>query len=106
MLAARGNGRKFRPLVIFKGKGKSKDDQTLKNRMDVKVAFNSSGWMSQEVYEIFVDQISGAFRFNCNKPKILVADSYKVHISEKTKQYYRKKGITPCIIPGMYCTTD
>ena len=45
MLLAASNGRKARPTVVFKGKGKSKEDKVLAIRTDALILYSSNAWM-------------------------------------------------------------
>ena len=55
--------------------------------------------MNQETTEQYINKDFGQFRFQ-NTNRILVMDSFRAHISEKTKELCRKRAITLCIIPG------
>ena len=48
MLLGCSDGTKARPTIVFKGKGCTKEDKTLKEREDVLVLYSSNDWMQKE----------------------------------------------------------
>ena len=63
------------------------------------VIYNQKGWMNQETTEQFIDLACGHFRFEQHQ-RLLIMDSFSAHISEKTKEYCKKRKVVPIIIPA------
>ena len=97
ILAATSDGRKKKPFVIFKGKGKSKDVQELKQRRDIMVGLSSNGWANDEIMEEWLNRNFADISFS---KRLLIWDSFKAHISDATKQILKRKRIDSAIIPG------
>ena len=48
VLLASSDGQKAKPTVVFKGKGKSKEDKELASRTDILFLHSSNGWMQTQ----------------------------------------------------------
>ena len=55
--------------------------------------------MDVPAYKDFLNATFGRNRL-FNQKAVLIADSYKVHISAEIKEHYKNAGIRPIIIPG------
>ena len=97
ILAACSDGKKKKPFLILKGKGKAQDMKQLKSRKDVNVGFNSTGWANDEVIEEWINCNFGTISFG---KRLLIWDSFRGHISESTKKVLKQKKIDQALIPG------
>ena len=97
LLATASNGSKKRPLMVIKGKGKSKEDKILQGRRDIKVVYSDNGWMNDT---LTVEWLNFIFADTFFGNGLLIWDSYRCHISKITKAALKKKRVDSCVIPG------
>ena len=98
LLTATSDGKRRLPLVIFQGKGCTKEAKILKARRDVIVYYNDNGWMDDEVAEFWINKMFNDFE-RCYK-RLLIWDAFRAHISAKTKAVLKRKKIDHAVIPG------
>ena len=76
ILAASCSGKKRKPLLVFRGKGKAKEFVELKARKDVTVTSSPSGWANDEVISFWINA-----NFNTavtmTKKHLLIWDSFR-----------------------------
>jgi len=82
VLAAKGDGSKFKPFVVFK-KGIREVDK-LQQTPGIIVRSSSNGWMNDGLTSDWLRTVYTRFAF---RHRLLVWDSYKCHISESTKNF-------------------
>ena len=91
------DGIKKVPYIVFKGKGKTKEDLMLQKRSDIFVTYSDNGWFNEETTLHFIDNNFGGLF----KPKtLLVWDSYRCHISGPVKERLKKYNFDSLVIPG------
>ena len=95
MLLGCSDGSKARPTIVFKGKGCTKEDKTLKEREDVLVLYSSNGWMQTETIAQFLRK-----QFTADSTSLLCWDSYKCHTCPQTKEVMSEKNLINVILPG------
>ena len=84
--------------IIFKGKGKGKEDKNLVNRDDCTVLFSDNGWLQTSTS---VDFLHSNFTREDSSEEILVWDSYRCHyITEEIKNALKELNLVNVIIPG------
>ena len=98
LLTASSDGKKRKPLVIFKGKGATKEDKALKLRQDVFIFYTENGWVNDSVMSFWIQMIFNDFESMFNR--LLIWDSFRAHISQDTKKILKKKKIDTAVIPG------
>jgi len=95
VLAARGDGTKLKPYVVFK-KG-IREVAKLQNTPGIVVRTSANGWMNDDLTSDWLKSVFQKFSF---QHRMLVWDSYKCHISESTKNELKGFNSTPVVIPG------
>ena len=98
LLTATSDGKRRLPLVIFQGKGCTKEAKLLKARRDVLVYYNEKGWMDDAVAEFWINKMFNDFE-RCYK-RLLIWDAFRAHISGHTKAVLKRKKIDHAVIPG------
>ena len=63
-LAAKAEGTKLKPMVLFKGAKREVPALKQKFQHRVVVASSANGWMDTELTKIWVDSVLGSFSFN------------------------------------------
>lgn len=98
LVTCSADGRMKKGLVVFKGLGQSTEDKLLLKRTDLKVCYSENGWANDEIIEIWLKWIFPAFD---TSNKLLVWDSFRAHISEKTKKVLKNiKNLHTAVLPG------
>lgn len=97
VLACAANGDKLKPLLIFKRKTLPKGNFPT----DVVIRANEKGWMSQEIFLDWLDEVwrkrKGAFF----KPRgLLIFDSMRAHLTDPVKHACKKASANIAVIPG------
>ena len=95
ILAARGDGSKLKPYVVFK-KG-IREVKRLQEVPGIVVRSSANGWMNDELTMDWLKSVFTKFSF---AHRLLVWDSYKCHTSESTKGEIRGYYTTMAVIPG------
>ena len=97
ILAASADGKKKKPFVVFKGKGKGKDLKDLKARRDIHISWSNNGWGNEEIVEEWLN-----YNFNDTSflKRLLIWDAFRGHISDATKKVLKRKRIDQAVIPG------
>lgn len=95
MLLAASDGGKARPTVVFKGKGKTKEDKELTARQDVLVMFSSNAWMQTSNTVQFLQSM-----FTGEETTLLCWDSYRCHYCPEVREVMRKRKVKNLILPG------
>jgi hypothetical protein len=96
MLTGRADGYKCRPFVLLPRKRPDKD---IVERFKNKLILSWSGtiWMNDEITEEYLTKIFGPGVF---QKRLLVWDSFRSHISTKTKEVLKKCNLDVAVIPG------
>ena len=82
-LAAKADGTKLKPMVVFKGAKREVAalNQEFKHR--AVVATSANAWMNTELTKVWIDSVLGSFSFD---RRLLAWDSFKCHIEESIGQ--------------------
>lgn len=98
VLAAKGDGTKLKPYVVFKG-GIREVKALAAESNDVVLATSKNGWMDDGLTTDWLTKVVGRRLFGGER--LLVWDSYRCHISQATKTEL-KKGyrMQMAVVPG------
>ena len=96
ILTARADGKKMKPLIVFKGKG-TRLIKELEKIPDVIVQFSDNGWMNDELTSDYLKKVIGYFSFN---KRLIVWDAYRCHTSEATRKELDRLKLHSAVIPG------
>ena len=69
---ASSGGTKIPITIIFKGKGKAKEDKDIMSRTDCIVLFLDNGWVQDDTAQTFL-----RWNFTSNEREVLIWDSYR-----------------------------
>ena len=96
VLTARADGKKMKPFIVFKGRGKRliKD---LEKIPGIFVQFSTNGWLNDSLTCNYLKKVIGHFSFN---KRLLVWDAYKCHMRELTQKELAKLKTHTAVIPG------
>ena len=89
------DGTKKPITIIFKGKGKAKEDKDVLARTDCHVLFSDNGWLQDETAQQFLRK-----NFTSEEKEIMVWDSYKCHYQGTTPNTLKELNMLNVIIPG------
>ena len=81
--------------IIFKGKGKAKEDKEILARTDCYVFFSENGWLQDSTAQQFLRR-----NFTPEVREILVWDSYRCHYQGNTPNTMKELNMENVIIPG------
>ena len=95
ILLGASDGRKGKPTVVFKGKGKSKEDKVLVERQDVVVLFSSNAWMQAPNTVEFIKK-----NFSGTDTALLCWNSYRCHTCPEVTEVLKEKRLVNVILPG------
>ena len=96
-LAARGDGTKLKPFVVFAGVKHELKALHEEYKRQCSVASSSNGWMNEELALLWVNKIVGAFSFN---KRLLAWDSYEAHMTESVSWNIKEISMENVIVPG------
>lgn len=96
VLAAKADGTKLKPFVVFRG-GIREVKAMQQEISRAVIATSANGWMNDDLTTAWLRSVVGKFSF---RPRLLVWDAYRCHISTSTKQELRPYNITTAVIPG------
>ncbi|KAK7130470.1 hypothetical protein R3I93_019960 [Phoxinus phoxinus] len=96
VLAAKADGTKLKPFVVFRGA--IREVKAMQQEISrAVIATSANGWMNDDLTTAWLRSVVGKFSF---RPRLLVWDAYRCHISTSTKQELRSYNITTAVIPG------
>lgn len=95
VLAAKGNGEKLKPFIVFKQA--VREVKAMQSINGVKIISTKNGWMNEDTTCEWLDSVLGKLNFG---KRILVWDSYRCHISENTKKHIKKFNVLASVVPG------
>ena len=90
VLAAKANGSKLPPFIIFKGKRVDKVIVVVR-------AYSGNGWMNEDLTHTWLNKVWGTLAFS---RRLLCWDAYRCHIQDSTKQILSKLKTDAAVIPG------
>jgi len=96
ILAARGDGTKLAPYIVFKG-----NIRKVRSMSETPGAFVSSsknGWFNNDLTKDWLLKALGGQTLESRR--LLVWDSYRCHISEEVKQYVKLLNVGMAVVPG------
>ena len=94
ILAAKANGSKLPPFIVFKGK---RVDKGLQKVIGVVCAYSGNGWINEDLTHTWLNKVWGALAFS---RRLLCRDAYRCHIQDSTKQRLSKLKTDAAAIPG------
>lgn len=95
VLAAKANGSKLPPFIVFKGK---RVDKGLEKVTGVVCVYSENGWMNEDLTHRWLKKVWGTLAFS---RRLLCWDAYRCHIQDSTKQLLSKlKTDAAAVIPG------
>ncbi|KAJ8397484.1 hypothetical protein AAFF_G00437600 [Aldrovandia affinis] len=95
VLAAKGDGTKLKPYVVFKRA--ARDVKAMQDINGALVASSTNGCMNDRLTVDWLQRVVGKFSFT---PRMLVWDSYRCHISSATKEELKHDyNIVTAVIP-------
>ncbi|KFD72355.1 hypothetical protein M514_15628 [Trichuris suis] len=95
-LACLADGTKLKPMVIFKRKKKP----NVAFPSGVFVHFHKSGWMDEDGVRLWIDNVWKKRPGHANNRSLLVWDSFRSHVTQRTKSYLNECKIETAVIPG------
>ena len=96
-LAAKGDGTKLKPLIVFKGAVKESKLLDAEFKACCRVTSSSNAWMNEELTELWVDNILGSFSF---RRRLLSWDTFSCHFTDKIKTKLSKNKVDVALVPG------
>ena len=93
-LAAKANGAKLTPFIVFKGVRK---DKQLEKVDGVICVLSRNGWMSEDLTMEWLKQVWGRLAFS---RRLLCWDAFRCHIMDSMKAQARNLSTDMAIIPG------
>lgn len=96
VLTARADGTKFKPFIVFKGKGTRLIKQ-LQGIPGVIVRFSKNGWMNTELTIDYLHSVIGRLAFS---KRLLVWDAYKCHICDAIQEECKRMHVDTAVVPG------
>ena len=95
VLAAKADGTKLKPYIVFRGA--IREAKAMQQEISrAVIATYANGWMNDDMTTAWLRSVVGKFSF---RPRLLVWDAYRCHISASTKREL-KTYITTAVIPG------
>lgn len=96
MLTARSDGYKCKPFVLLK---RVRQDPAIiaKYKSKLSLCWKGQTWMNDELTDDYLRNIFGPTFFH---KRLLVWDSFRCHISQRTKKVLRELKIETAVIPG------
>ncbi|XP_014678488.1 PREDICTED: tigger transposable element-derived protein 1-like [Priapulus caudatus] len=94
VLAAKANGVKLPPFIVFKGVRKDKE---LDNVRGVVSVMSSNGWMNEDLTLVWLTKVWGALAFG---KRLLAWDAFRCHIMDTVKDKLRRLNTEMAVIPG------
>ena len=96
-LAAKTNGSKMKPMVVFGG-GKSEMSKLNEEfRSKCITASSDNAWINEDLTMIWVEKVLGKFSFGC---RLLAWDSFSCHIIDSVKDKVKEISADMLIVPG------
>ena len=89
-LAARGDGTKLKPFIVFAGAKRESKALHEEYKRQCSVATSTNGWMNKELTLRWVNEIVGAFSFN---KRLLAWDFYEAHMTESVSRRLKEINI-------------
>ena len=96
-LAAKGDGTKLKPFVVFAGAKRESKALHEEYKRQCSVASSTNGWMNEELTLRWINEIVGTFAFN---KRLLAWDSYEAHMTEDVKLHLKGINTEGVIVPG------
>jgi hypothetical protein len=93
-LAAKADGTKLPPFLIFKGK---RPDKELLKVSGVVCVMNDKAWMNEELTQQWLSRVWGTFAFG---RRLLVWDAFRCHLQDVVKDVLKKSKTDMAVIPG------
>ena len=95
---ASSDGEKKPIFIIFKGKGKTKEDKDLITRKDCIVMYSDNGWAQTATTTQF---LHANFSREDNNEQLIIWDSYRCHyVTQEVKSALKDLNLVNIIIPG------
>ena len=101
-LTATADGRKKKPLIVFKGAKREAKKLTEEFKSQCIVATSVSGWMNDKLTQQFCREVVGKFTFGARG--ILAWDAFRCHLTPDIKAILSSSHVNTIIVPGG-CTT-
>ena len=102
ILAARADGTKELPCVVFKGKGKRVEPE-LKNMTGIRIYFSDNGWMNSDLTERWLQETFAAgalFASQSGSRQLLVWDAYRCHVCPAVRKKLAHLNGDMAVIPA------
>ena len=96
-LAARADGTKLKPMVVFKGAKRETTAMNKEFRRHAVVASSANAWMNTELTHVWIESVLGSIAF---ARRLLAWDSFECHMEESVARSLKSKRIDVAIIPG------
>ena len=101
-LAAKVNGHKLKPFIVFKGRKRDVDRMNGDRQLSGKcvICTSANGWMNESLTEEWIQYVVGRLSF---APRLLVWDTYKCHMTNGVKEALHQATVYAAFVPG-WCT--
>ena len=96
-LAARADGTKLKPMVVFKGAKRETAEMNKEFRRNVVVASSANACMNTELTHVWIELVLGSIAFS---RRLLAWDSFECHMEESVVSSLKSKRIDVAVIPG------
>ena len=93
-LAAKANGQKLPPFIVFKGVRRDKEADKVSG---VVINMSPNGWMNEDLTLKWIYQVWGQFSF---ETRLLVWDAFRCHLQESIRSALKKTNTKVAVIPG------
>ena len=97
VLAAKADGTKLKPMVVFKGAKREVAALNEEFKGRAVVATSANAWMDSELTIVWINSVLGSFSFNL---RLLALDSYECHIEDTVIEALKSKKIDRVIVSG------
>ncbi|CAF1521814.1 unnamed protein product [Adineta ricciae] len=98
VLTVFGEDNRVAPVLIFKGKGQVFEREKKYYDKDIKVYFSPTAYMNSSIMKSYSEYWFSKTRDG--RPKMIVTDSCKSHLTEEVKNSFKRNGVVLGIIPG------
>ena len=105
LLAVRGDGRKLKPLIVFKGVSNARVSQEVRN-YDDDISLHTAqakAWTDEDVLKYWYKNVWREATAETRGPKVLLVDSYGLHKDNEDLFHGRRQDIQVKFIPK-HCT--
>lgn len=105
VLAVASDGRKLRPMLIFKAAENGRVAREFARRENpyppaIEYATSPNAWMTVGLMQRWLETVFFPFAFECGSPVCLILDSLPIHLNQTISTEIRERGCQLLFVPG------